>query len=427
MLLRVGARPATPAAVLMVRGCAQRRHRPHALAYPLCATAVFEGLPTTPQAGDKSWPHRLHKLFSSCSSGSSAGDCGMDGGGGSQPGTPATPLRLSPEELGEPDCLLAGAGWSIPVHRCGPHWGAWARGRLAAALPGLPCARQQRTAQHTVAVAALLTHLSAASHRPLCWPSHGPATRRSVLRQRCDQFRARCDTGWADCSADRVAVPEQFSREAVEALLHYVYHGGRGRGAGLEGGMWSGVLVLGRCPAPVPPLPKPNPADGMEECGDPQEVVGVLHVALYFSCPRLVHLCELRLAALLRGRDSRARLGAHTLDEEGERWGSRGGQGGCLAMHASAPSPTWRSPCAPLRRPPLPPCAGLADAAAALLSLADDNGLGHLRAVALDYIVHHHEACRKTGERTGAGRGISGRSCTAPVTGHGRHRGGRPR
>lgn len=39
---------------------------------------------------------------------------------------------------------------------------------------------------------------------------------------------------------------------------------------------------------------------------------------------------------------------------------------------------------------------GLADAAAALLALADDNGLNHLRAVALDYIVHHHDAVKAT-------------------------------
>lgn len=29
--------------------------------------------------------------------------------------------------------------------------------------------------------------------------------------------------------------------------------------------------------------------------------MGVLAVALYYSCPRLVHLCELRLASMLKG------------------------------------------------------------------------------------------------------------------------------
>lgn len=55
---------------------------------------------------------------------------------------------------------------------------------------------------------------------------------RSVLRQRCDHFRARCDRGWADSSADRVAVPDHFSHEAVDAFLHYCYHGEVGCGVG---------------------------------------------------------------------------------------------------------------------------------------------------------------------------------------------------
>ena len=42
--------------------------------------------------------------------------------------------------------------------------------------------------------------------------------------------------------------------------------------------------------------------------------------------------------------------------------------------------------------------AGLADASAALLALADDNGLSHLRAVALDFVVHNYETVSKTGE-----------------------------
>lgn len=48
----------------------------------------------------------------------------------------------------------------------------------------------------------------------------------------------------------------------------------------------------------------------------------------------------------------------------------------------------------------MPPrlAAALADAAAALLALADDNGLAHLRAVALDYIVHHFGAVARTGK-----------------------------
>lgn len=49
----------------------------------------------------------------------------------------------------------------------------------------------------------------------------------------------------------------------------------------------------------------------------------------------------------------------------------------------------------------------MADAAAALLALAEDCGLTHLRAVALDYIVAHYEAVSQTGEE-GALRGARG-------------------
>ncbi|KAL4452300.1 hypothetical protein ABPG75_007962 [Micractinium tetrahymenae] len=241
-------------------------------------TAVADGLPPTPTAGpagERSWPHRLSRLFSSCSSGSGGEDCAMEaaaqGGSDSQPGTPPTPLRLSLEDLGEPDCLLQGAGWSIPVHR-------------------------------------------------------------SVLRQRCDHFRARCESGWADASTERVAVPDHFSQEAVQAFLHYVYN------------------------------------DSMEECSDPQEAVAVLHVALYYSCPRLAHLCELRLATLLRPLRAERRAG------KAPRHGE---------VHDEE---------------------ALADAAAALLALADDNGLAHLRAVALDYIVHNFSAVAQTESYQALGR-----------------------
>jgi hypothetical protein len=69
----------------------------------------------------------------------------------------------------------------------------------------------------------------------------------------------------------------------------------------------------------------------MEECADPQEAVEVLHVALFYSCPRLVHLCELRLASLLRGVGGQGKRGggggsasgsksrSGEQDEEGER------------------------------------------------------------------------------------------------------------
>lgn len=245
-------------------------------------STVIDGLPATPQAsaGDKSWPHRLSKLFSSCSSGSAAsGDCLMEGEGAGSEGAPGSapaspfPLSLSSDELGEPDCVLAGQGWSIPVHR-------------------------------------------------------------AVLRQRCDHFRARCGAGWADAASAKVSVPDHFSRQAVASFLHYCYN------------------------------------DSLEQCSDPQEAVAVLHVALFYACPRLIHLCELRLAHLLRGRDRRG-------------GGKQPRGGGAVESDED----------------------GLADAAAALLALADEAGLSHLRAVALDYIVHHYEAVAATESYQGLSRG----------------------
>ena len=64
-----------------------------------------------------------------------------------------------------------------------------------------------------------------------------------MLRQRCDHVRARCDAGWADCAADRILVPDHFSREAVQAFLHYVYHGARGLWAGQAG--WRQGAIFG--------------------------------------------------------------------------------------------------------------------------------------------------------------------------------------
>jgi hypothetical protein len=43
--------------------------------------------------------------------GSSSGECDEDD-------APQRPAVLNPAALGPPDCLLVGAGWSFPVHRC---------------------------------------------------------------------------------------------------------------------------------------------------------------------------------------------------------------------------------------------------------------------------------------------------------------------
>lgn len=83
--------------------------------------------------------------------------------------------------------------------------------------------------------------------------------------------------------------------------------------------------------------------------------------------------------------------------------------GGIIGRSAGTSLPAWGCDCPrPLPTACLPACLllfappplcppGLADAAAALLALADEAGLSHLRAVALDYIVHHYEAVAATG------------------------------
>lgn len=86
--------------------------------------------------------------------------------------------------------------------------------------------------------------------------------------------------------------------------------------------------------------------DKIDSRTSPQHVVAVLHVAHYYGAGRLVGLCEAILAKELKRGDR---------DDEGTN-----------------------------------------EAAAALLVLADESGLTKLRAVCLDYIVHHYAAVAST-------------------------------
>lgn len=45
-----------------------------------------------------------------------------------------------------------------------------------------------------------------------------------VLRQRCEHFRARCESGMRDAAVETIPVPDHFSRQGVEALIEYMYH-----------------------------------------------------------------------------------------------------------------------------------------------------------------------------------------------------------
>jgi len=49
-------------------------------------------------------------------------------------------------------------------------------------------------------------------------------------------------------------------------------------------------------------------------------------------------------------------------------------------------------------------CAGVCETAAALLGVADEAGLGHLRSVALDFVVMHFDSVAKTSAWSGLPR-----------------------
>lgn len=81
----------------------------------------------------------------------------------------------------------------------------------------------------------------------------------------------------------------------------------------------------------------------------PEQAAEVLHVAQYFGVPRCAQLCEHMLAKVLKT----AQRSPHAVE-------------------------------------------GAAEAAASLLAMADDHGLTHLGAVALDFVVAHHDVVSKT-------------------------------
>lgn len=109
-------------------------------------------------------------------------------------------------------------------------------------------------------LAAILSAPDCAMVGPEGWeiPVHS-----AVLRQRCDHFRARCDSGMCDAKLDCVHIPDHFSQSAVGAFLNFLYH-------------------------------------DKVEVDLETEAVEVLHLAQYYGVPRLAQLCEGMLARVLR-------------------------------------------------------------------------------------------------------------------------------
>jgi protein-L-isoaspartate O-methyltransferase len=114
------------------------------------------------EAGAKAtWSRRMAKLLTSCGS-SSSGDSSKDSG---MLEVDKSPRRVSLDcsSLGEPDTVLVGADFRIPVHRV-------------------------------------------------------------VLRTRCDHFKALCSSGMRDADDTEPQVPEHFGKEAVITFVQYLYH-----------------------------------------------------------------------------------------------------------------------------------------------------------------------------------------------------------
>lgn len=166
-----------------------------------------------------------------------------------------------------------------------------------------------------------------------------------ALRQRCEYFGSRWNSGMSDATVDRIVVPEDFDRQAMEALVHWVYHDGLsealqsqqvrvmqpekqlfqplelcvcvGGGGAKIGGGGGGARVLGvwsrqrrfsagrscrhtlACVASLPAAAGANrgfPAT--------QALLGTLLAAQYYGARGLVHSCEVALAGTLAQKNA---------------------------------------------------------------------------------------------------------------------------
>jgi len=184
----------------------------------------------------------------------------------------------------------------------------------------------------------------------------------AVLQARCDLFRARSTSGMRDAGAAVLAAPEGVSAAGVAALLRHVY-----------------------CDDGVEGLPV-------------EQLAEVVHVATFFGVPRLMALCEYKLAALLESpapAPAPAAAAAAAPSAAAVRTAR-----GLAAPAAAAASTSSVNPDTELGSAS---AAGTqhdgeaaTEAAAQLLALAEEAGLPQLRAVATRYISEHYEAVSQT-------------------------------
>lgn len=128
---------------------------------------------------------------------------GLDGSPSSTRYFPVSPMKIGETlaMLGQPDCILQGAGWELRVHS-------------------------------------------------------------AVLRQRCQYFKARAESGMKDSSLSLILVPETFTERTATIFLKYLYH---------------------------------------DQCDvNKQTAAAALEMSHYYGVPRMVNCCENFLGEILK-------------------------------------------------------------------------------------------------------------------------------
>ncbi len=138
-------------------------------------------------------------------------------GEGEDDRAPRRPAALDPAMLGPPDCLLVGAGWSFPVHRCRTQVRSISGVCICTHSTQLCCAASAKNhgnGRVDLPASCCIRQPCSNGLALMC-----SACRRAVLCVRCELLRARCSSGMRDASAARVQVPEHFARPVIDAFV----------------------------------------------------------------------------------------------------------------------------------------------------------------------------------------------------------------